>query len=71
MRMDNHLLNSSDIPMGLSMALAKNREAMNAFAALPPEGQAAVIARTHSVRSKKEMEQLVREIGTPPAGGAL
>ncbi len=62
--MENNLLGSGDIPMGLGMALAKNLEAMNAFTALSPEGKAAVIARTHSVQSKKEMEQLVREIGS-------
>lgn len=45
------------------MALAKNLEAMNAFTALPPEGKAAVIEKTHSVHSKKEMEQLVRDLG--------
>ena len=36
---------------------------MNAFTALPPEGKAAVIEKTHSVHSKKEMEQLVRDLG--------
>ena len=61
--MDKNLLASDKVPMGLSMALAKNLEAMNAFTALPPEGKAAVIEKTHSVHSKKEMEQLVRDLG--------
>ena len=61
--MDKNLLASDEVPMGLSMALAKNLEAMNAFTALPPEGKAAVIEKTHSVHSKKEMEQLVRDLG--------
>ena len=37
--MDKNLLASDEVPMGLSMALAKNLEAMNAFTALPPEGE--------------------------------
>lgn len=60
--MEKNVLSSADIPMGLGMALAKNTEAMQAFSSLPPEGQAAVIEKTHSVRSKKEMEQLVRSL---------
>lgn len=62
--METHnLLNDSEIPMGLGMALAKNPTAMQVFSALPPEGKAAVIERTHTVASKREMEQLVRDIG--------
>lgn len=60
------LLSDGEIPMGLGMALAKNPEALQAFSALPPEGRAAVIGRTHEVHSKREMEQLVREIGSSP-----
>ena len=37
--MDKNLLASDEVPMGLSMALAKNLEAMNAFTALPPESR--------------------------------
>ena len=64
--MENNLFGNPEIPMGLGMALAKNVEAMNAFTALPPEGRAAVIEKTHSVQSKKEMEQLVRSLVSHP-----
>ncbi len=60
------LLSDGEIPMGLGMALARNPEALQAFSALSPEGRSAVIERTHDVQSKREMEQLVRELGSSP-----
>ena len=64
--MEHSLL--SELPMGLGMALAKNEQALRAFSALSPGQKAAVIEKTHSVQSKKEMEQLVRDIARGTAG---
>ena len=53
---------SVDIPMGLGMALAQEPESLKYFANLPAAGQAKVIDRTHSIRSKQEMRQFVRDL---------
>ena len=53
-----------DVPMGLGMALAKDLDAMAYFSTLSPEQQQAVIDRTHSIQSKKEMQQFVHSLGT-------
>lgn len=52
-----------EIPLGLGMALAQNPAAMQRFALLSDEEKQAVIARTHSVRSKAEMHELANSIG--------
>ena len=52
-----------EVPMGLGMALAQNVEAMQVFSAMSPAQQQAIIDRTHSVNSKKEMQALVSQIG--------
>ena len=54
---------NSDVPMGLGMALAQNVEAMQAFSAMEPAKQRAIIDRTHTSGSKKEMKAFVRRIG--------
>lgn len=62
-----HFENSSEvpgrgfagIPMGLSMALAQNPEAMNRFAALSEEEKRRVVQHTHEIGSKKEMRAYV------------
>ena len=56
--------NGPEIPLGLGMALAQNRAAMNRFAALPASEQAALIERTHGIRSKEEMQSFVQSL--PP-----
>lgn len=48
--------------MGLGMALAQNLQAMEYFAALPPEQQHSVIEQTHAIHSKGEMQQFVRNL---------
>lgn len=45
--------------MGFGMALAQNEAAMRQFEALPETEKQAVIQRTHSVNSKREMQRLV------------
>lgn len=62
MNTNRNLANGPEMPMGLGMALSKNLEAMNRFAALPHEKQRAIIEHTHQIGSKKEMEQFVGDI---------
>ena len=50
------------MPIGFAMALAQNPAAMEAYAALPREAQAAVLTRAHSSRSEAEMHMLVSGI---------
>ena len=57
-----NLVNNSDIPLGLGMALAKNLDAMNIFANMTKEMQQEIIDRTHFVNSKQEMQSLVSSI---------
>ena len=54
-----NLANGPDIPMGLGMALAQNKAAMEAFSAMTPAQQQTVIDHTHSIGSKKEMQAYV------------
>ena len=45
----------TDLPLGMSMALAQDSAAMERFAALPEAEKQAVIDGAHTVRSKTEM----------------
>jgi hypothetical protein len=54
--------NGSEIPMGLGMALAQNLPAMNRFASMSKAEQQAIIARTHSIGSKEEMQAYVQSL---------
>lgn len=55
----NHDQGFAGIPMGLSMALAQNPEAMSRFAALSEEEKRRVIQHTHEIGSKREMRAFV------------
>ncbi len=59
--MENYA-NNPEIPIGLGMALAMNREAMNYFANLPAHRQQQLIEQTHSIRSKEEMRAFVQSM---------
>ncbi len=48
-----------ELPLGFGMALSKNPEAMKYFSTLTPAHRREVIAHTHSVTSKEEMERFV------------
>ena len=54
MQKDGQSLLNSDVPMGLGMALAQNVEAMQAFSAMEPAKQRAIIDRTHTIGSKRK-----------------
>ncbi len=50
---------SLELPLGFGMALAQNEAAMKRFESLSEPEKQAVLARTHSVTSKRQMQQLV------------
>ena len=53
-----------EMPMGFSMALAQNPEAMQKFAMLSEDKKKQIIDGTHSVKSKQEMHEYVNKITT-------
>ena len=53
-----------EMPVGFSMALAQNSEAMQKFAMLSEDKKKQIIAGTHSVKSKQEMHEYVNRITT-------
>lgn len=48
-----------ELPLGFGMALAQNEAAMKAFESLTEAEKRSVLQKTHAVRSKAEMRQLV------------
>jgi hypothetical protein len=48
-----------DMPMGLDIALSKNRIARDYFYALPDAEKKRIIDHTHVIRSKEEMQSFV------------
>ena len=55
-------MKSSEMPVGFAMALAMNPEAMQAFAAMGEDKKQAIIAGTHSIKSKEEMHRYVNTL---------
>lgn len=53
------LLSNQEIPIGFSMALAKDTTAMNAFSSMPKEKRTQVVEQSRNIHSKEEMEQFV------------
>ena len=51
-----------ELPLGFEMALAQNEAAMKKFESLTESEKQAVLQKTHSVRSKHEMQQLVSSL---------
>lgn len=58
----NNIINNSDIPMGFSMALSRNLDAMSYFSSIPAEKQQEIINGTHNIKSKQEMKEYVKNI---------
>ena len=50
------------MPIGFSMALALNSEAMERFAMMNETQKQQIIDGTHSIKSKKEMHEYVNNI---------
>lgn len=53
------LLGNQEIPIGFSMALAKDTKAMNAFSTMSESQRHNVIERAKNIKSKQEMEHYV------------
>ncbi|MGI5978426.1 MAG: hypothetical protein ACOX66_02885 [Oscillospiraceae bacterium] len=51
-----------ELPLGFGMALVRNEKAMLRFSALPEAQKEQLLARTHEVSSKAEMQELVDSI---------
>ncbi len=52
-------MEQSEMPIGFTMALAQNPEAMQKFAMLTEEEKQKIISGTHSVKSGDEMRRYV------------
>ncbi len=52
----------NEMPIGFSMALAMNPEAMQKFALLVEDKKQTIIAGTHGIKSKDEMQRYVNNI---------
>ena len=52
----------SDLPLGLSMALAKYPRSMSYFASLSENEQKQIVEQTHSINSKQEMQDFVKHL---------
>ncbi|MBO5210840.1 MAG: hypothetical protein J6A78_05485 [Clostridia bacterium] len=55
-------MKNDEIPIGFSMALAQNPEAMRKFALLNEEKKKEIINGTHSIQSKQEMHEYVNKL---------
>lgn len=55
-------MNEFDLPLGFGMALAQNEHAMANFEALSEQEKQAILQKTHSVQSKKEMRAIVNSL---------
>ncbi len=51
-----------EMPVGFSMALAQNPDAMQKFAMLGEDKKKQIIDGTHSIGSKKEMHEYVNKL---------
>ncbi|MGN0165343.1 MAG: hypothetical protein ACI39R_04110 [Lachnospiraceae bacterium] len=55
-------MENNELPLGFSLALAGNPDAMERFAGLSDEKKQEIINGTHAVSSKSEMQQYVENI---------
>lgn len=60
--MGNLFDSKSELPLGLSMALAQNPDALNKFANLPQSSRSAFVQGAHQVGSKQEMQAYVDKL---------
>lgn len=52
-----------ELPLGFGMALAQNEAAMRRFESLSETEKQNIIQQTHTVASRREMQQLVARLG--------
>lgn len=55
-------MNRVEMPIGFGMALSRNPEAMEIFAAMSEDQKKQVIAGAHSVSSRDDMHRYVSEL---------
>ena len=55
-------MDRGEMPIGFSMALAMNQDAMREFALLSEEKKKQIIAGTHNITSKDEMHRYVNSL---------
>ena len=56
-------MEKNEMPVGFAMALAMDLDAMKNFSMCSEEKKQQIIEGTHSIKSKDEMHQYVRELG--------
>lgn len=52
----------AELPLGFSMALAKNTDALQSFSQMSESQKQAVIDGTHNIKSKVEMQEYVNNL---------
>ena len=55
-------MSNIELPLGFGMALAQNESAMKKFESMTDAEKQSVLQQTHSVKSKREMQQLVNDL---------
>ena len=55
-------MSNIELPLGFGMALAQNESAMKKFESMTDSQKQAILQQTHSVKSKREMQQLVASL---------
>lgn len=58
-------MKKSEMPVGFSMALSMNPDAMQKFATLDETQKQSILAGTHDIRSKEEMRKYVNSLVNP------
>ncbi len=56
-------MNYTDLPVGFAMALAQNSAALEKFGAMSDAQKQQLLDRAHAAHSRREMHQIVAEIG--------
>ena len=56
------MIDNRDLPIGLTMELAKHADILTRFSAMPKTEQQSIIDRARNVRSHDEMRNLVESI---------
>lgn len=57
-------MENNELPLGFSLALAQNAEAMEKFASFPDDKKQEIINGTHAISSKSEMRRYVDRIAS-------
>lgn len=51
-----------DLPLGFAMSLAQNNDALSYFSHLSDAEKEEIIEHTHTIRSKREMQEFVAKL---------